>query len=668
MTLVSGNSGSLARGPQSFDIHEEAHPALEPSLTSTKDSSAAAKSQKPLSEIVHAALGKLSVVTTRAAQSLSSKSRIVQLRGPHAHTPLAIKILKTIGHAIGNFFVALWSSLTLALTREDQNWRKYEKYHFLADQTLQGLDTTLASLEPSLERPKGLYTKETRETVGAWVREARLGTPIADLPKKARTDTGLGKFHLQKAIACLQQAQSATTRAVDCRDLHKAFLSHLREAMETKAYTKKGAPSAEQACIKALANELCYAMYTQANMTGFSQSLVAHVLGEPKEATTAFDASGTEVGTPTASDTPTSSTASEEEFDFDLTEAPEPFPSPLEIKLGSIEGMYRQIRESSDSKKINPATKVGQSIRGELRGLGFDPHMQGNPPYRKFDVHTRSGRVVSNLRISTPTKGAEINPEFKGYLKALAERGERHMYINLQRAHGGNAGENQRSEAIHALSRDPEFAPALSVVTLDKNTSFYAQKDDFKNLGATAFKDLFCERLLSPDSGFYIPESIGTFSKADIQIQVRNILDGLHTHFFEGKEDLSVEERHNMIELAYTMMISRFVEMSGARYYNNSCKDCIDRGGGANALMAYLLTAIQEREAIEADLALLPAMTYSDAIWARKREIIHERLDRALGGAEALLGASDEAKAWLRDQMAFISIEHLPILDQPIQP
>lgn len=667
MSHISGGSTPLPR----HSSHErELEIASKHGASSGSDVTSTPNKESPRAADLVTRTVSSKALSPPSASPSSVDTRAVDLKSAYTHTSKGMKILK----AIGNFFVAIWHSITLALTQKDQQWRKYEKYHFLSEQTLSGLDKVIGSTESA-----SIYTKQTLDTIHNWAIEAKGSTPLSMPSKKAKdADMATGKYHLQKAIRSLLQAAQAQDRKTDCRTLYKSFLSHLREAMESKAYQKADTdPSLtdDERSLKALANELCYTMYTQSNMSGFTQSLVSHVSGKEGPLGSAFDSTEAETPssdglTPPGTEAPVMSPiVSPDAIDIEDPDTFEETPraaTPLEEHLTQIGGMYSEIQEASASKKINPATKIGQSIRGEVRNLGFDPHMQGNPPYRKFDAHMRApegttGRTVGNLRISTPTKGAEINPEFKAYLRALKARGQKHMYINLQRSHEGNAGEVERSSALHALAQDPEFAGTLSVVTLDKNSSFYNQKDGFAKLSAGEFKSEFCRRLADPTAGFYIPDRIGTTTREQIQQEASKILDGLHAHFFENRDNLSVEERHDMIELAYTILISRFVEMSGADFYNNSCKDCIDRGGGANALMAYIMTFFKGDKTTKADLSMLPAMTFSDAIWARKREIIHERLDRALGAAEVFLGASPEAKEWMRSQMAFTDISHLEV-------
>jgi hypothetical protein len=287
--------------------------------------------------------------------------------------------------------------------------------------------------------------------------------------------------------------------------------------------------------------------------------------------------------------------------------------------------------------------------------------MQGNPPFGKFKLQV-GGISVTNLRMSSPTIGVEINPEFKGYLRALKTRKEKHLYINLQQAHGGsNAGENERSEAFRRLSLELEFKDTLTLVTLDKNTSFYGQKDTFgqEKMSFKTFKDTFISRISSSDSGFYLPETIGEITKEQVLNIFGTMLDDIHKNYFDGREKLTVEERQNMIEIAYNLMITKFIQLSGAKYYNNSCKDCIDRGGGANALMNNTVAFLKQDTK---DLDLLQTMTFSDALWARKREIIYERLERSLKAMEVIVN-KPESREWMLEQMGNPQIKHFKAKD-----
>lgn len=635
--------------------------------------------------------------TPKSVTSASSGATSRASLWTHTHKNKVVSILRAIVKA----FSGVFSSITyLAASESGREWRRFEKYHYLSDQTLSGIDRALLQT---------CHTAQESQQMMDLVLPMKCEKPTLARPSKNATPAAKCEYHVQKAIACLYASASSADRSHNCRGDYKEFLKNLRAAL---------AVTGETGIAGKLANEMCYAMYTQSNMTGFSKSLISHVAGEhsaelepelKRMASTSLQgsrsrqvSSGSTLTDRSARDTPddlsleesTRSSMSPEDMDMSppddelqdseegdsLSPAPDAFDGirdDVHRHLSDIQPMYHRIAGADDARKISLLGKVGQSIVG-IQGLGmgtkgsrvleFDPNMQGNPPYRKFDVQvkTASGgmRTVGNLRIGTPTKGTEITPEFKGYLRALKARGQRHTYINFQQRDSGNKGENVRSAALEALGRDPEFADTLNVFTFDKNTSFYKQTKGFAGVKtAIEFKETFLDRILGgKKTGFSVPDAIR--EKPNTRDELRKIFDGIHENFFEGRENLTEAERKDFIELAYTMMIDHFVTTTNANFYNNSCKDCIDRGGGANALMFYTMTTIGEHASgangaehgdLAAKLQLMPAMMYADAMWARKRAIIDERLERSLTAADRLMAAPSSTLTWMKESMNFAS-------------
>jgi hypothetical protein len=401
---------------------------------------------------------------------------------------------------------------------------------------------------------------------------------------------------------------------IDCKSNFKSFLETLRTVMTSDAY--KSDPF-----IKMMVDRYCFAMYAHVNISPYTKNLVPKATGINAQDSTLNFAD----------------------------------------QLKNFTDVYDSI--SMATHLISPWDYIGQSIKGHwTESLGLDPNMQGGPPYQKFTL-TCKGKKAVNIRIPTPTIGTEVNSEFKGYLEFLKVSQQKHLYINLQQAskHKAYPGENERSNNLIKLSQETKYKDVLTVVTLDKNSPFYFQKNEFENMDiAEEFKKKFLERMFSSktsDSGFYFPDRIGDFSKDQLKEWVKTSMDTIHREFFSNTETLDKKKRQNFIELSYNLLISKLLDISNANYYNNSCKDCIDRGGGTSALMAFSIQVLAPENtntSHETNLGLM----FADAILVRKRPIVHERMVRALEALEVLLNASDKAKQWMYSEMNSPVIEH----------
>lgn len=335
---------------------------------------------------------------------------------------------------------------------------------------------------------------------------------------------------------------------------------------------------------------------------------------------------------------------------------------------------------------------------------------------------TNAESDITCLRMASPTVGSQISPLFKGYLRALKRRGLKHAYINLQDRRTpwyqdtlskqigemlGHQNEYLRSRTLEALNQDPEFNEVIEVTTFDKNSSFYQQKPNKKaakalleasNLDATEkkayekrisskhedsaaiqelidkymfdnsalpepiqkglmqdqaqFREEFLKRVFDdPEGAFHI--------NPDIRGNAKRLIERVGKVCFQDKELLSPLDRQNFIEITYEFLADYLIAYSDSSFFNTSCKDCIDRGGGTNWLKlgTSLLREIisfdkgRNREELEQLIQKLQDLVHKmdeDALWARKREIIDERLFRAIHALKHLIHkAAVNPKAFL---------------------
>lgn len=485
------------------------------------------------------------------------------------------------------------------------DWRANEKYHHVTSQIVKGLDSELASNPPI----------------------SALKATLLSLQEQKPLDTSEGKcrFYTAKALTALHCAGDKTLFTNE-RTAYKEYKNFLREALETDFY--KNNPNST--ALAQLLNTLAYTEFSKVNTQAFTES-VAEKFTEKKGLSAP---SGTDV-----------------------------VQSPTEL----MSQMLKEMRSFHESRKNE--SEVLSTIRGEVMFLGLDSTVQGNPTNVKFRVENKDGKEITNVRTPTPTgKDGQVTAEFKAFLRHIKSRGETYALINLQnrrypgviRTIFGFNGEYLRSRNLEALVNDPEFKDTITCFTIDKNSEFFSQKEnidkDFED-----FKKEFMSQLTDPErkSGFFLPPSWLNDEKKLSAIQ--NKLEMVHETLFSQKKQLTSKERQDFIEVAYIFLADYFIKETGASYYNESCKDCIDRGGGANWTMMTLLTILEihdkTRKAansppLEERIANLPAKFEEDAIWARKRPVTQERLNRAEGAATALMNAStnpENIERWINE-------------------
>jgi len=331
----------------------------------------------------------------------------------------------------------------------------------------------------------------------------------------------------------------------------------------------------------------------------------------------------------------------------EMAEAGNPWISASNSELfEELQEMYLAINSAPSFLKTSDLKRTLQSLQGEFH-LNYDPYVQENVPYLHYALMIAqpdgTKKQVPSLRLGTPTierfslfkQKAKINPEFRTFLESYAAAGKQHLYINLQnrksRYHGFT--EAARCHALEELNN--EFPRTLITMTLSKNCDFYWQKKEFKDMHSSpAFKEEFKKQLMAPSSGYFIPPSLRQ-SRFDHVCDY--LLEFTHSTFFKSRTLLSHQERLDFIEIFYTLVIEYCLETTGADSYNVSCRDGIDRAGGANALLYYyrLIKSKSEKDLLQ--LKHLKTILFAPAILVKKRALTRERFDRFVSAAKHLL-------------------------------
>ncbi len=220
--------------------------------------------------------------------------------------------------------------------------------------------------------------------------------------------------------------------------------------------------------------------------------------------------------------------------------------------------------------------KYGGRLKNTTHLKDGDYH--GNIPFPLFTLGEntqvfRTGNVVYDLEKKEP-----VAPEFRQYLSLLNEDNKSHLYVNHM---SRGAKELVRMEKIHDLEKN---YPAITVITLDKDSNFYDQKKMFQHLyDAEAFKRTFIQRLIAGEGYIWSPK-INLFKWENSLIE---IIHGVHQKYFNSIPELTIQERQEYIDIAYLEIIKELNHQYQFDSLNVSCKHTIDRAATTLALLYF---------------------------------------------------------------------------------
>lgn len=279
-----------------------------------------------------------------------------------------------------------------------------------------------------------------------------------------------------------------------------------------------------------------------------------------------------------------------------------------------------------------PLFKILDLVRHEEE-TPFDPFGQENYPSLLFSMKDR--RV---LRIPCPTRQemiqrAEIVEDFRGFLRALQERKESHLLVNLQDRTSWR--EFARCQSLEALQRSAEFTDAFHLLTLTKGTDFYYQSHQYEKMdSAPEFCALFCAQLKGGEaSGYLFPAPC---RGKEFEAFCKEMITRVHEAIFDSRAKLTREERQEFIEIAYLFLTLKVWELTRAQSISFTCKDALDTGAVESAVLYGFLKVLAGGFASAEEADQFRFLAYGPALLHRERAVDSERLFRALPMLERL--------------------------------
>lgn len=274
----------------------------------------------------------------------------------------------------------------------------------------------------------------------------------------------------------------------------------------------------------------------------------------------------------------------------------------------------------------------------------FDPIRQQNLPSQLYSIYFDE-RHVMNLHIPIPVHQefihkAMINEEFLAFLRYLKTKttNDKHLIFNLQDRTSWR--EYSRSVLFEELQKREEFNKNLVVVTLSMDTEFFHQLPPYQeDKHANVFIKHFKEHLQDENSGFYFPDFI---KKAIFPKFVDGMIHTIHRIFFHNKNVLLREERLNFIEIFYTFLQLKIIELIKPESINFACKDGIDIGAVTSSQLYLFLKLINQEKLSESEIEYINILLYTPAILIRERLILPERFNRMLNVIKMLENLKQE--------------------------
>lgn len=292
-------------------------------------------------------------------------------------------------------------------------------------------------------------------------------------------------------------------------------------------------------------------------------------------------------------------------------------------------------------------TTIARFGREKISGLLNDPIFHGDTPHYLFSLDNAKNTIV--IRTPNPTRNltvdgqgetltATLNEEFRNFIAFAAQKQRRHLYINVL---GRGGPDNPKAAEIEKLELDPLLSQSLMVVTLDKDkhAAFYCQEGEFRGVNeAEQFKQCFFALLFEEDGRYYWTSKIDL---SEWKIRCMEVLHRVHRIYFDGRIELTPEERQDFIELSYVEIIDELAEILQPHVLNVTCKQSVDRGPSVYALL-YMHNLIKKKESIDEHLLDLFLLYFSPPL-AYHNRIGHDvRVQRFQSAAARLYLCSKE--------------------------
>lgn len=301
-----------------------------------------------------------------------------------------------------------------------------------------------------------------------------------------------------------------------------------------------------------------------------------------------------------------------------------------EERLSSFLGeSYALLKKMLEKHPSGPLFKALDLIREETKP-SFDPLMLGNLP-EKLGTFYLEEKERELLRIPAPIiqeriDKAVVSDEFRSFLFKCSEKGLKLLYVDFQDRTSWH--EHGRVKAIESLSHEAQYSGCFSYVNLAKDTDFYNQLGLYRDLSESSeFIRVLYLQLSDESTGYHFSTAL---KKALFPDFMEKIVGKIWEEFFDKKEQLSLHERLDFIELSYHFITLKIIEIEKPDFITLTSKDGLDIGSTSAVEFLSLIKMGSKEKFKSGDFEDLRTILFAPTLLQRERVIHSERFQRLI--------------------------------------
>jgi hypothetical protein len=483
----------------------------------------------------------------------------------------------SLASKISKIFSEAWGWLA---NPYDPLWRSHEKYHHEMKELQSGILLSVQKRVKPGNAFEAVYNELIHIPQG---QAAAIAKPAENNPKEECL------YHLRTALKLLFEytndlpTQTASGDPFTPRERYQAFMKAYNAALNSAYYKQtvqdgRGFTSStklrdveENDEIVAALHAIARAQFTGVHVSGFLDSLATlmakagHASMPPVLAEDQFNQASPEIKKK------------------NLFVA-------MEQGIIAMDPVAEGIAQAEDVNKMHPTTSWASSMGHQAPFSHYDSLNSGNLTNVHYQRQYPDDSQVTFIRTPFPAMGSDVHPSFKAFLRSLNAENEQYVYFNLHSRRPMHAQpglvtrmmdylgfhrEDLLVKNLENLAENTEFKEVLSVVTLDKSSPFYRQKQP-EVMDKTAFMRSFVQHLFDTNSSsFSIPYP---FNREEYQHHLVEIIQEVGQVYFGQKQNLTSEERQDFIEITYDLIEDYILYSKRAKYANTTSTECLDTG------------------------------------------------------------------------------------------
>jgi hypothetical protein len=295
----------------------------------------------------------------------------------------------------------------------------------------------------------------------------------------------------------------------------------------------------------------------------------------------------------------------------------------------------------------------------ERKDVFFCPLMQENLPSYLFSLNLQE-KNTAFLRIPYPTYQQTIDQskvleEFACFIQDLKEKKKKHLLIDLQ--DNTSYQERSRSQACSEFSKRAFSHEALLYITLDKNSSFYHQIEEFQDQdNFTIFKNDFIKQFKEKDHVLHPFMETKEFVKF-----LNQLISWVHQAIFKSKKTLERQERLDFIEIVYQFVLLKIITTLKPDSISFTCKDVLDIGACQNAFFYLFLSLLVDQKLTVEHKDNFLFLAYAPALLVRERAVQSERFIRMLAAFRRFHESFEKNFKQISKELASFEIKQIKI-------